>query len=81
MAIDTPRPIEALDRPLHALEADAQRLALQAAYRHVPEPLEEAFAALAITHPEACSTDASYPGWAEHLAALAESNRTPRRAS
>ncbi|QCX81160.1 hypothetical protein C9F11_37885 [Streptomyces sp. YIM 121038] len=81
MAIDMPRPIEALDRALHALEADAQRLALQDAYRHVPEPLEAEFAALAITHPEACSTAADYPGWAEQLAALAETNRRPKEGS
>ena len=88
MAIDTPPPIEALDCPLPVLEADLRALAKRqqlagrgAEQRHLVDPLDRTWGRLAVEHPEACSTAADYPGWAEQLAALAESNRTPKEAS
>lgn len=63
------------DVPAAAVEADAKARALAEAYKHRPEPFEVEFADLATTHPKACTRDADWPGWAEHIAALADLNR------
>lgn len=57
-----PRPAD-VDVPLPVLEQQIADLALQAAYRHQPEPMEVAFAALAFEHPDACTKPADYPAW------------------
>ncbi|GGV46239.1 hypothetical protein [Streptomyces spectabilis] len=82
MAIDTPPQIERLDRALPALGAEAVRLSGRGAeMRHLADPLDHTWERLAVEHPEACSTAADYPGWAEHVAALAATNHRPKEAS
>ncbi|HKW93130.1 MAG TPA: hypothetical protein VJX92_14635 [Methylomirabilota bacterium] len=44
-------------------QSDVDRVALQVAYQHMPEPFEAAFARLACEHPEGCSCPEDYPGW------------------
>lgn len=68
------RPISDLDVPLHVVEAEVKRLALQKAYQHQPEPFEAEFAQLACACPDACSCPADYPGWTP-------SDHTPQEAS
>ncbi|MEU6768583.1 hypothetical protein ABZ916_39495 [Streptomyces sp. NPDC046853] len=76
-----PRTQDDWDRPAAEVAADAQAAALLAAYQHQPEPFEAEFAAMACEHPKACSCENDYPGWAEHIAALAEANKRPQEAS
>lgn len=89
----TVRPIRDLDVPLSHLESDMRALVerqrvdasvdklrwLLAEQTHQLDPADRAFAALACNCPEACSCDDSYPGWAEHIAALQAANRTTRK--
>ncbi|MBD9721902.1 hypothetical protein PV755_09180 [Streptomyces caniscabiei] len=60
-------PIARLDVDLHVLvdRLRAQRLAAGAAaeQRHLLDPADHAFAALACSCPTACSCAADYPGW------------------
>lgn len=63
--------------PLPVSEA-VERLALQEAYKHRPEPFEAEFAQLACACPDACSCDNDYPAWA---AAMAANQTTPKEAS
>jgi hypothetical protein len=48
--------VAALVARQRAHQSEADRLALQAAYRHQPEPFEAEFAQMACDHPEKCST-------------------------
>ncbi|MEU2674785.1 hypothetical protein ABZ622_39345 [Streptomyces sp. NPDC007164] len=48
---------------LTALKAKRLAAGLAAEYRHLTDTRDAAFAALACTHPEACSSDADYPAW------------------
>lgn len=75
----TVRPIRDLDIPLPAVEADA--CFLQAAERtnSPSDRLAYLLDAELVRHPEVCATDADYPGWAEHIAALQAANRTTRK--
>jgi hypothetical protein len=64
------RPISDLDVPLARLEADIQALAARrlkagaaAEQRHLLDPADHAFAALACACPTGCSCPADYPGW------------------
>ncbi|MDX3713447.1 hypothetical protein PV733_31790 [Streptomyces europaeiscabiei] len=64
------RPISALDVPLSRLEADLQALAARrikagatAEQRHLLDPADRAFAALACACPDGCSCEADYPAW------------------
>jgi hypothetical protein len=43
--------------------------------RHARDPRDGDFISLAATHPEACTCDATYPGWAEQCAAREADNR------
>lgn len=60
-------PISRLDVDLHVLVArlTASRLADGAAaeQRHLLDPTDQAFAALACACPNGCSCPADYPGW------------------
>ncbi len=70
----TGRTIASLDVPA-AIERDEQLVAQdprtqwlvahpqQAEQIHHLDPCDTAFARLACTHPEQCSTEADYPGW------------------
>ncbi|GAA2929328.1 hypothetical protein [Streptomyces enissocaesilis] len=69
-----PRSIADLDVPAEQVAAQvealvarlrSQRLAVgrAAELRHQIDPCDSAFARLACTHPEKCSTQADYPGW------------------
>lgn len=61
------RPIRDLDVPLPQLKAliARQRLlvGVAAEARHLADPADGAFAALACEHPEACACAADYPDW------------------
>ncbi|MFM9373325.1 hypothetical protein [Streptomyces sp. Da 82-17] len=79
-----PRVIADLDVPLTDVETHIERLNAQkrlaegtaAEARHLGDPTDHAWERLAVDHPEACSHDADYPGWTEHIAALTKLNRT-----
>ncbi|MFF0736807.1 hypothetical protein ACFYVK_35000 [Streptomyces chartreusis] len=87
------KPIAALDVPLSAVEAEAERIwaererrvaALyfrQAATRTASPSDRIAFAldAHLIREQVPVSTDADYPGWAEHIAALQAANLNARK--
>lgn len=74
----TTLPISALDVPLTQLVARVaeRRLTdgLAAESRHQLDLADTAFATLAVTHPDACSTAADYPGWDTALAAMVAKN-------
>ncbi|MEV5939893.1 hypothetical protein [Streptomyces sp. NPDC051994] len=80
-------PIERLDVPTSRLTADVkallarQRLAVgrAAEAHHLIDPLDHDFERLAVEHPEACTTDASYPGWADCLAELVAKSEATRK--
>ncbi|WP_225840259.1 hypothetical protein [Streptomyces sp. NK08204] len=55
--------VAALVARQRAQQTDADRQALQTAYRHQPEPLEAEFSQLACDHPDRCSCPGDYPGW------------------
>jgi hypothetical protein len=65
---------------LHRLEADVRVFLSLKERAAVVESLDP-FARMACEHPEACTCDADHPGWAEHIAALTETNKKPRRTS
>jgi hypothetical protein len=46
-----------------ALKTAALTAGLAAETRHLLDPYDEAFAALACAHPDTCSTPDTYPGW------------------
>lgn len=63
-------PMSAVDVPLPQLVADIQALAARrelagavAEQRHLLDPADRAFAALACACPTGCSCPADYPGW------------------
>ncbi|MEU1071838.1 MULTISPECIES: hypothetical protein [unclassified Streptomyces] len=76
-----PRSIADLDPPLAALDRDLWLLAVrrrgtwlaehpaEAEQEHAVDQVDKSWADLAATHPEACSTPASYPEWSAALAA------------
>ncbi|MFP3986952.1 hypothetical protein U9R90_05495 [Streptomyces sp. E11-3] len=85
-----PRRIADVDVPLTRLEADARALTVRRCCQVLAEaaastesPSDRIAYALdecLLRHPEApISTDDTYPGWAEHIAALAAKNQQPRR--
>lgn len=83
-------PIERLDVPVSRLDADMkalvarQRLAVgrAAEAHHLIDPTDAAFALLAVEHPEACTTAATYPDWSAALdARIATEQRTRGGAS
>lgn len=89
----TPAPcIERADVPLSQLAADVQQLVARqrncqtladaAAHTHSPSDLiAYQIDAWLIGHTDSeCSTDATYPGWAEHIAAREADNRKARNA-
>ena len=62
------------DRPAAQVAADMKALVARqrkqhlaegaaAEARHLGDPTDHAWEHLAVDHPEACSTDADYPGW------------------
>ncbi|MGW6741729.1 hypothetical protein ACWGDX_13540 [Streptomyces sp. NPDC055025] len=72
----TANPIERLDVPLTvvadqttAYKRGRRMAGLTAEDRHLIDPADTAFAALACEHPNACSTNASYPNWTPGRAA------------
>lgn len=96
-------PIERLDVPLAAVEAELLRrhaakvarkqgragyrrlkrteahLPEDSLYRHLIDGVDPLCGSLPLVHPEACASDASYPGWAERLAeSIAKSEATRR---
>lgn len=80
----TSRAIHVLDVPVGVVESDIraieerQRLAagVAAEARHIADGSDTAFAQLAVTHPDACSTAADYPGWDDALAAMVAKNKS-----
>lgn len=86
------RPISDLDVPLPLLrkgvvdlvarQRNCQTLAEAAAHTHSPSDLiAYQIDAWLIGHTDSeCSTDATYPGWAEHIAAREADNRKARNA-
>lgn len=72
-----------LEADVRALVAkQRERAGLVAEQTHLLDPADRAFADLACNCPAtACSCDDSYPGWAEHIAALQAANRTRKEAS
>lgn len=75
--------IERLDVPV--AEVEAQCKVMRDAFKASHSPSDQiAYAAdlFLIAHPEACTTDASYPGWAQRLAELiAKSDSTRKKAA
>ncbi|WPO70257.1 hypothetical protein [Streptomyces sp. KN37] len=78
-----PRTPESWDRPAAEVAAEAACITLRQAAARTHSPSDRIAYALdqqLLIHPEACSTDATYPGWAEHIAALQAANpRQPAR--
>lgn len=84
-------PIERLDVPVAEVEAQAalraQEAVLEAALAAAGDESDRiAYAGdlFLVAHPEACTSDATYPGWAERLAeqiAKSDSTRKPGGAS
>lgn len=76
-------PIERLDVPQMVVEAQCQ--VMRDAFKASHSPSDQiAYAAdlFLIEHPEACTTDATYPGWAERLAEqIAKSDSTRKKAA
>jgi hypothetical protein len=76
-------PIAALDVPLPELEAYLAAASFWNAFRRTQDPREQAVYVLdawLATHPAApVSTNADYPGWAEHIAALQTANRNAHK--
>lgn len=62
--------------------ASEYHLGRVAEQRHIVDQLDDAFAKLAVDHPERCSTKADYPDWSPHVAhtlrAQARQKRRPR---
>ncbi|GAA3113501.1 hypothetical protein [Streptomyces echinatus] len=77
MTVDLSR----LDVPLPVVEADACFLAAAARATDPKDQLVYQLDAWLVRHPEACATDADYPGWAEYIAAREADNRRAREAS
>jgi len=72
-------PIAALDVPRDDVEADAV-FRLAAERTHSPsDRLAFLLDAQLVHHPELLATDKSYPGWAEHIAALQAANHNARK--
>ncbi|MGW2861857.1 hypothetical protein [Streptomyces sp. NPDC001205] len=81
-------PIERLDVTTARLDADVkalvarQRLAAgraAEAQHQLDIGADRVFARLAFENPEACASDASYPGWAERLAELIAKSESTRK--
>lgn len=69
-------PMHRLDVPLDDIETDAA-FRLAAALTHSPsDRLAFLLDAQLVHHPELLATDKSYPGWAEHIAALQAATHT-----
>ncbi|MFE4867640.1 hypothetical protein [Streptomyces sp. NPDC056682] len=61
------------------LKRTAAHLPVDSPYRHLIDGVDPLCGPLPLAHPEACTSDASYPGWAERLAELiakSDSTRT-----
>lgn len=66
------------------LKRTTAHLSVDSLYRHLIDGVDPLCVPLPTIHPEACTTDASYPGWAERLAeliAMSENTRKPGGAS
>ncbi|WP_030755513.1 hypothetical protein [Streptomyces sp. NRRL F-5135] len=50
-------------REFKALKAACRLAGLTAEDRHLIDPADDAFAAMASEHPDTCSTDTDYPDW------------------
>lgn len=56
-------PAEQVANQFMALKAAALIAGLLAEDRHLLDPQDSAFAAIACNHPETCTTPDTYPGW------------------
>lgn len=56
-------PVAVVADQFKALKAAALTAGLAAEDKHLLDPCDHGFARLACTHPDACSTPDTYPGW------------------
>lgn len=84
MTTTPPRDIAALDVPADTVAAEAACITLRQAAAHSHSPSDRIAYALderLLDHMDEEPTADDYPGWAEHIAALAASNKRPQEAS